>query len=76
MAKNPQFHGKSKHIAIKYHFIQEQVLNGKVELKYCKTDEMIADFVTKGLKSDKFEKLKLMAGMVLIIKHPEASEEC
>ena len=43
MAKNPQFHGRSKHIASKYHFIQEQVLNGKVELKYCKTDEMIAD---------------------------------
>ena len=34
MTKNQQFHGRSKHIVIKYHFIQEQVKNGKVELKY------------------------------------------
>ena len=25
MTKNPQFHGHAKHIAIKYHFIREQV---------------------------------------------------
>ena len=25
MSKNPQFHGRSKHINIKFHFIQEQV---------------------------------------------------
>ena len=27
MAKFPQFHGRTKHIAIKYHFIREQVTN-------------------------------------------------
>ena len=26
MAKNPQFHGRSKHINIKYHFIREQAV--------------------------------------------------
>ena len=26
MAQNPQFHGKAKHIGIKYHFIREQVM--------------------------------------------------
>lgn len=25
MTKNPQFHGRSKHIGIKYHFIRDQV---------------------------------------------------
>ena len=52
MAKNPQFHGRNgrtKHIAIKYHFIREQVSSGKLELKYCKTNDMIADMLTKGL---------------------------
>ena len=48
-----------------------------MELKYCKIDEMIADFMTKGLNSEKFEKLKLMAGMASIIEHPETNEkEC
>ena len=32
MTKNPQLHGKSKHIAIKYHYIREQVSNGSLEL--------------------------------------------
>ena len=33
LAKNPQFHGRTKHIGIKYQFIREQVENGNVELK-------------------------------------------
>lgn len=43
IAKDPQFHGRAKHIGIKYHFIWEQVNNGTVELNYCRTDEMVAD---------------------------------
>ena len=63
LAKNPKFHGRSKHIAIKYHFIREQVNSGKIELRYCKTSDMIADFLTKGLNREQFEKLRLMAGV-------------
>ena len=47
MAKNPQFHGRTKHIAIKYHFIRAQVTNGKLELRYCRTNKMIADMMTE-----------------------------
>ena len=63
MARTPKFHGRSKHIAIKYHFIREQVANGKINVRYCNTKEMIADFLTKGLSGDRFEKLRLMAGV-------------
>ena len=49
MAKNPQFHGRTKHIGIKYHFIREQVNSGTVELRYCCTGEMVADMLTKGI---------------------------
>ena len=74
IARNPQFHGRSKHIGIKYHYIREQVGNGKVELEYCRTN---ADCMTKGLNDEQFEKLRLMAGVALIIEHPNASEkEC
>jgi len=61
MAKDPQFHGHSKHISIKYHFVKEQV---KVELQYCKKSEMAANFWTKGLNAEQFENFRLMAGMV------------
>lgn len=63
MSRNPQFHGRSKHIAIKYHFIRDQVSNGSIELKYCKTNDMVADIMTKGLSGEQFEKLRLMSGV-------------
>ena len=75
MAKNPQFHGRTKHIAIKHHFISEQVNNGKLELRYCRTNDMIADMMTKGLSDEHSEKLKLMAGVAPMIKHLESSEK-
>ena len=64
MTKNPQFRGKAKHIAIKYHFIREQVSNGTVQLLYCPTGEMIADMFTKALSREHFCKLRDMAGII------------
>ena len=32
IAKNPQFHGRVKHIWMNYHFIREQVNAGSVKL--------------------------------------------
>ena len=69
MAKNPQFHGRSKHIAIKYHFIRDQVENNNMELKYCRTNDMIADMLTKGLNGEQFAKLRHMAGVREVIDH-------
>ena len=63
LAKNPQFHGRAKHIGIKYHFIREQVEKGTVELQYCPTEEMVADMLTKGLRRDQFIKLRMMSGL-------------
>ena len=68
MAKNPQFHGRSKHIDIKYHFIREQVKSGKVQLSFCQSNDMIADILTKGLSTGQFEKLRLMSGVVPLIE--------
>lgn len=66
MSKNPQFHGRSKHIGIKYHFVRDQVEKNIVELKYCPTESMIADIMTKGLSREKFLKLRAMAGVVCL----------
>ena len=63
MAKNPQFHGRSKHIAIRYHFIRDAVNKKCVTLKYCPTDQMTADMLTKGLGKEQFSKLRTRAGM-------------
>ena len=36
-----------------------------VELKYCPTEEMVADMLTKGLAKEQFQKLRLMAGVTM-----------
>ena len=62
MASNPMFHGRAKHINLKYHYIREQVGKG-IELVYCATDEIIADLLTKGLGHVKFKQLRGMCGI-------------
>ena len=64
MARNPQFHGRAKHIDIKHHFVREQVSNGTIELKYCSTHEMVADMLTKGLAQQQFCVLREKARIV------------
>ena len=64
MAKNPVFHGKSKHIHVRFHFLRDLVNEGVVELKYCNSQEQVADLMTKPLKLEQFEKLRGMLGMV------------
>ena len=63
MAKNPQFHGRSKHILIKYHFVRDKVNDGMINISYCPTTEMIADMLTKGLPTGTFNKLRKMIGL-------------
>ena len=65
MTKHQQFHGRSKHIDIRHHFVREKVAANEVEVCYCKSVDMIADILTKPLSAPKFNKLKSMLGMVL-----------
>ncbi|GJX11299.1 hypothetical protein Tco_0201158 [Tanacetum coccineum] len=48
-------HSRSKHIDIRYHFIQEQVENGVVELYFVETNYQLADILTKALPIERFE---------------------
>ena len=54
ITKNAQYHGKTKHNAIKYHYILEQVSDATVKLQYCPTG---ADMFTKSLSCERFCKL-------------------
>jgi hypothetical protein len=64
LAKHPVAHGRSKHIETKFHFLRDQVNNGKLEVKHCKTEEQIADLLTKPLKLSSFDYLRKKLGMV------------
>ena len=53
LTKQSTHYGKTKHFALKPHFIRELVETGELELKYLQTDLMIADVLTNGLGKTK-----------------------
>ncbi len=58
IAQNDEFHQRTKHIDVKYHFIREALEKGIVEIKRVDSKENIADIFTKPLGKVQFEKLR------------------
>jgi hypothetical protein len=57
-------HDDSKHIEIKYHYVQDMVDKGVVRLQYISTDEHVADVLTKPLSRVKFEYSRDKLGVI------------
>ena len=49
LAENPVYHGRSKHIRAKWHFIRKRVESGMVKLIDVRTEFMGADMMTKSV---------------------------
>nr|GEX51916.1 retrovirus-related Pol polyprotein from transposon TNT 1-94 [Tanacetum cinerariifolium] len=60
---NPVQHSRTKHIAVRNHFIKEHVEKGTMELYFVKTDYQLADLFTKALPADRFNYLVCRRGM-------------
>ena len=58
------FHDKSKHIEVRYHFIQDMVQKRAIKLKYVPTEEQVVDVLTKPLDHVKFEYFQDKLGVV------------
>lgn len=63
LIKNPEFHKRTKHIDVRYHFIREKYEENLFMLHYIPTNEMLADTFTKALASPKFVELVKKLGM-------------
>jgi hypothetical protein len=53
LARNHQYHLRTKHIDVQYHFIRWVIEQGSLRLIYCPTNDMVADTLTKALPSAK-----------------------
>ena len=63
ISKNPVMHAKTKHIAIKYHYVRELVEDKQVKMEYINSKEQIVDIFTKLLPKDSFEYLRGKLGV-------------
>ena len=49
---------QSRHVDIRYFFIKDQIQQEKIDIHYCPTEEMLADFYTKPLQGALFNKFR------------------
>jgi hypothetical protein len=66
LSKNHVFHDRSKHIAVRFHFIRECVRDGKLDIEHVRTEEQIADILRKPMARERFCDLHEKLGVVRI----------
>ncbi|TXG51246.1 hypothetical protein EZV62_023770 [Acer yangbiense] len=63
LSRNLVLHGRSKHIDVRYHFLRDLCKDGTIDLIFCRSEDQVADILTKPLKFPMFVKLRQMLGV-------------
>ncbi len=64
LTKNPHFHNHTKHIELHYHFLHEKIKSQEIVIKYCPTNDMWVDLLTKALPQPKHVKCCSTLGLI------------
>ncbi|GKA11465.1 hypothetical protein Tco_0691011 [Tanacetum coccineum] len=64
LSKNPVLHSRTKHIEIRHHFLRDNVQKGNISIKKVSSEDNIADILTKPLKRELFNFLRLGLGLM------------
>ncbi|GJY82801.1 retrovirus-related pol polyprotein from transposon TNT 1-94 [Tanacetum coccineum] len=64
LSKNPVQHSRTKHIEIRHHFLRDNVQKGHISIEKVSSVDNIADILTKPLKRESFNYLRLGLGMM------------
>eukprot|EP00253_Pinus_taeda_P015569 PITA_15569 len=67
LCKDPVQHQRNKHIELRMHFIRKLIHDHVLEVKYCSTDDQVADIFTTALTEAKFTKLRFMVGVQEVV---------
>ncbi|GJR99519.1 retrovirus-related pol polyprotein from transposon TNT 1-94 [Tanacetum coccineum] len=64
LSKNPVLHSRTKHIEIRHHFLRDNVQKGNITIEKVDSEDNIADILTKPLKREPFNLLRLGLGLM------------
>ncbi|GJY21407.1 putative reverse transcriptase domain-containing protein, partial [Tanacetum coccineum] len=64
LSKNPVQHSRIKYIEIRHHFLRDNVQKGNISIEKISSEDNIADILTKPLKREPFNYLRLGLGMM------------
>ncbi|GJT63226.1 hypothetical protein Tco_1006759 [Tanacetum coccineum] len=77
IVKNPVYHSKTKHIAIRHHFIRDAYEKKLIQVLKIHTNDNVADLLTKAFDVSRFQFLVVSIGMVTqTYKKPFQSHTC
>ena len=65
ISHHPKFHACTKHIDINYHFLQDLISIGKIDMVYVNTHDNLADLFTKGLAQIAHQDLIYQIGVII-----------
>ncbi|KAJ8753682.1 hypothetical protein K2173_026358 [Erythroxylum novogranatense] len=71
LAANPMFHAQTKHIELDVHFVRDLVVQKHLQVQFLRSQDQIADIMTKPLPRDRFEFLRDKLRLL-----PQASFAC
>jgi hypothetical protein len=66
LCKNPVHHDRSKHIDTKFHYIRERIVKGELDVDHVRTEEQLADILTKALGFVRFIELRRLLGVIKV----------
>ena len=63
LSKNTVHHNASKHIDVRYHFVRDCIISGKIGLEKISKTDNVADGMTKCLSADHFRSIRHQMGV-------------
>ena len=77
LTKNPVQHSRTKHINTRHHFIRQYVEDKKIQADYVRTEDQLADILTKSLGRVKFLEMRERLGVVKVyMEELSQGDEC
>ncbi|GKF28220.1 hypothetical protein Tco_0094562, partial [Tanacetum coccineum] len=64
LSKNHVLHSRTKHIEIRHHFLRDNVQKGNISIEKVSSEDNIVDILTKPLKREPFNFLRLGLGLM------------
>ena len=61
--KNPEHHGRMKHLDLRFYWLRDAVKAGLIDVRYISTKDMPADIITKALSRGVVEEMRRMLGL-------------
>ena len=64
VSKNPEHHGRMKHLDLRLYWLRDSVERGIIAPEFCPTAEMIADNLTKAVPAPKVKYCREQMGVL------------